>query len=128
MIALARQIVGITEPGDLPERREILEQEIGIIVDRIRSVDPGEEDDAQVELIEALDHWEAVCPAEYGRMAGSVNTTTLAYPYGAPPDPVFHEKAWPILTSMRNVDGTAEAKVIQSYNLPDFNGAEEEGN
>jgi hypothetical protein len=128
LIALARQIVGISEPGNLPEKREILEQEIVAIVDRIRSIDPGETDDAQVELIEALDHWEAVCPAEYGRMAGSVNTTTLAYPYGAPPDPVFHEKAWPILTSMRNVDGTAVAKVIQGYNLPYLDGAGEEGN
>jgi hypothetical protein len=126
LIALARQIVGISKPTELPPKRAMLEQEIDAIVDRIKDLDPGEEADAQAELIEALDHWEAYSPADFGRMAGGVDTATLAYPYGAPPDPVFHEKAWPILTSMRNVDGTAEAKVIQSYNLPELEGVEED--
>ena len=51
-------------------------------------------------------------------MGGRVTTRTLAYPYGTTPDPVFQEKSWPVLTSMRNVDGTAEAKVIASYDIP----------
>ena len=119
LIAFARLTAGISEPSELSSKRHLLEDGIKAIVERIRDIDPGEEADAEAELIEALDLWEALSPAEYGRMGGSVNTTTLAYPYGSPPDPVFHQDAWAVLTSMRNVDGTAEAKVISTYNVGD---------
>ena len=120
LIALARLVVGISEPGQLAERRQELEREVEGVFSRIRSIDPDEELDARTEIEEALDLWESVSPAEFGKMAGSVDTTTLAYPYGSPPNPVFHENAWPILTSMRNVDGTAAAKVIATYSVPEL--------
>ena len=48
-------------------------------------------------------------------MAGNVAELSLMYPFGSYPDPVFQREAWPVMTSMRSVDGTAEARVITSY-------------
>ena len=119
LIALARLTVGISKPSEISGKRDLLEQEIRLVLDRVRHIDSDEEADAETEFIQAIEHWETVSPADFGRMAGHVSTTTLAFAYGSPPDPVFHQDAWPVLTSMRNVDGTAEAKVISSYNVSD---------
>ena len=119
LIALARLTVGILKPSEISDKRDLLEQEIRLVLDRVRHIDPDEEAHAETEFIQAIEDWERVSPADFGKMAGRVNTTTLAFPYGSPPDPVFHQDAWPVLTSMRNVDGTAEAKVISSYNVSD---------
>jgi hypothetical protein len=48
-------------------------------------------------------------------MGGTPTDTTLAYPFGGYPDDQFQRDAWPIPTSMRNVDGTSEAMVVNVY-------------
>jgi hypothetical protein len=48
-------------------------------------------------------------------MGGKPEDTTLAYPFGSHPDEVFQSHAWPVPTSMRNVDGTSEARVLAIY-------------
>ena len=118
LMAISRLVVGLDDPSRISGRRDQIERELDGILDRISDVDANEEREAAEELRIALDEWEAVAPSEYGRMGGHVTTRTLAYPYGTIPDPVFQERSWPVLTSMRNVDGTAEAKVIASYDVP----------
>ena len=118
LMAISRLVVGLDDPSRISDRRNQIERELDGILDRISDIDANEEEEAAQELSTALDEWEAVAPSEYGRMGGRVATRTLAYPYGTTPDPVFQEKSWPVLTSMRNVDGTAEAKVIASYDVP----------
>ena len=117
LMAIARLVAGLDDPSRISDKRDQIQRELNNFVQRISDIDATEERDAAEELRSALDEWEAVAPSEYGRMGGRVNTRTLAYPYGTVPDPVFHEKSWPVLTSMRNVDGTAEAKVIASYEV-----------
>ena len=118
LMAISRLVVGLDDPSRISDSRDQIERELDGILDRISDVDANEEREAAEELRIALDEWEAVAPSEYGRMGGHVTTRTLAYPYGTIPDPVFQERSWPVLTSMRNVDGTAEAKVIASYDVP----------
>jgi hypothetical protein len=48
-------------------------------------------------------------------MAGPVEDQTLAFPFGGIANPVFQREAWPVMTSMRNVDGTCEARVLNVY-------------
>ena len=117
LMAISRLVVGLDDPSQVCHRRDEIQSELDFILGRIAEVDANEEREAAAELSSALDEWEAVAPSEYGRMGGAVTTRTLAYPYGTTPDPVFQEKSWPVLTSMRNVDGTAEAKVIASYDI-----------
>ncbi len=118
LMAISRLVVGLDDPSQISGSRDRIQRELDGILNRISDIDANEEQEAADELRSALDEWEAVAPQDYGRMGGRVATRTLAYPYGATPDPVFQERSWPILTSMRNVDGTAEAKVIASYDLP----------
>ena len=99
---------------------ELLETEIEVILKRVRDIDPGEADEVQEELEVALAEWGRLLPSEYGRMGGKTTTTTLAYPFGSTPDPIFQEKAWPVMTSMRNVDQGCEAKVVSTYGEVDM--------
>ena len=118
LIATARLLLGITSPTDIATYREKIEDELDLLLDRIRLIDEGEADSAAKELYQALDEWEAVSPSSYGGMGGTPDTTTLVFPYGSAPHPDYQKKAWPILTSMRNVDGTAAAMVIPEYPKP----------
>ena len=127
LIAIARLVVGLDDPSRMSDRRDQIQRELDGILNRISDIDADEEREAAEELRCALDEWEAVAPSEYGRMGGRVSTRTLAYPYGTIPDPVFQEKSWPVLTSMRNVDGTAEARVIASYDVPAAGDSESSG-
>lgn len=56
-------------------------------------------------------------------MGGTVSEQTLMYPYGSVPDDNFQREAWPVLTSMRNVDGTSAARVVNVYESPNGTGA-----
>lgn len=118
LVAVARLVLGATSPSDISTYRESIEEEFGLMLDRIKLIDEGEADSAAKEFYQALAEWEAVCPSSYGGMAGSPDTTTLVFPYGSAPHPEYQKKAWPILTSMRNVDGTAAAMVISDYPKP----------
>ncbi len=69
-----------------------IQAEIDAILSRVRDVDPGEADEVQEELEVAIAEWKQLLPSEYGRMGGKPTTTTLAYPYGSSPDPVFQDK------------------------------------
>ena len=127
LIALARLAVGLESPDELGASREAVQNELNQILDRIAEIDPDEEEEAALEFSRALDEWEATLPPDFGQMAGTATTRTLAYPYGSTPDPVFNERSWPVLTSMRNVDGTAEARVVAAYAAPAADQAEESG-
>jgi superfamily II DNA or RNA helicase len=126
LIALARLKAGVTSPDLITSLRDKVQEEIDFIVDRISNIDPDEKMEALAELEWALDEWEHSLPPDYGRMAGAVNTTTLAYPFGSNPDPIFQTEAWPVMTSMRNVDGTCSAMVLNSYRVSDDETLEEE--
>jgi hypothetical protein len=115
LVGLARQAASVEKPDQISVKRTEIETEIQFILDRIESLDPDERDDAETELREWLDFWNDYCPPEYGKMGGKVDTATLVYPAGSAPDPDHQENAWPQLTSMRNVDGTCSAQVLQVY-------------
>jgi hypothetical protein len=125
IVALARLVGGADTPTAITERRAQIENELERIVQRAEHIDPGEAMDLRLEIDKAMDEWERTSPPVYGRMAGKVETATLCYPYGSEPHAVFQRESWPVLTSMRNVDGTAEARVLVSY--PETPNTEETG-
>lgn len=115
LIALARQLAGIDQPNKINDHILKLNKEVESILKRANLVDSDEVDEARAELREWIAFWRQYRPPEYGRMGGKVNEQTLAYPFGAVPDPDFQRDAWPLLTSMRNVDGTAVGRVLNIY-------------
>lgn len=115
LIALARQLAGVTSPDMLGSCEDRIEREIEAILNRIALIDRKEMVDAREELDDWLDFWRSYLPPIYGPMAGNVDENTLAYPFGAHPDDQFQTRAWPVPTSMRNVDGTCLATVLANY-------------
>lgn len=117
LIALARQRAGVDAPDQINDHDQAMEEEVEAILTRIRNIDAKELDAASAEIDEWLSFWRQYRPATYGRMAGKVADTTLAYPFGGYRDDEFQRDAWPVPTSMRNVDGTSEARVLNVYDM-----------
>ncbi len=115
LIALARLEHRLRKPSDISGLDKCAGDIANTILNRIESIDEEERDEALFEIEEWMDEWRALAPPLFGRMGGKVDNTTLAYPYGNNPDPKFQSKSWPVLTSMRNVDGTSRARVIHTY-------------
>jgi hypothetical protein len=117
LIALARQLAGVHNPAQVNDYDDALEGEVDAILKRVHDIDAKELDSAAAEIDEWLSFWREYRPAAYGRMGGKVEDTTLAYPFGGYQDEDFQRDAWPVPTSMRNVDGTSEARVLNVYDL-----------
>ena len=124
LIALARQLAGVRRPDQLAAHMPDVEREIDAILDRAGLIDVEEVEEARSEIEEWLRFWRSYSPPEYGRMGGTVSDQTLVFPYGAVPDQQFQREAWPLLTSMRNVDGTAAGRVLNVYEAPPAEGVE----
>ena len=117
LVALTRLSAGARNPDQVAQVLERIHSEITAVLDRVDQVDPSESDDTAAELEEALEHWLKYLPPEYGVMAGGISTPTLMFAYGSKRHPEFQQKSWPVLTSMRSVDGTCEARVIDCYDV-----------
>jgi hypothetical protein len=115
LIALARQLAGVTSPDQIGARISAVSSEVDLLLNRVRLIDGAERDEALQEIEGWLTRWRNYAPGDYGWMAGNVTHETLAFPYGGEPDPEFQRLAWPLLTSMRNVDGTAVGRVVGTY-------------
>lgn len=123
LIALARLMGGVSTPELIGARRSEVAEEVSFILNRAKAVDEDEAGETQTELEDWLEFWENYRPPKYGRMGGTVSEQTLMYPYGSVPDDNFQREAWPVLTSMRNVDGTSAARVVNVYESPNGTGA-----
>jgi hypothetical protein len=115
LIALARLLAGVTTPDLIAAKEDEIREQVATIRARIESVDSRELDEALIEIEDWISFWKAYAPQEYGRMGGTPSESTLVYPFGSEPDPLYQREAWPMLTSMRNVDGTCAARVLNVY-------------
>jgi hypothetical protein len=119
LIALARLMSDVETPDKLPALEKRVAEEVHYILDRIEAIDPDEVEEAELEFRGWLADWKKILPQEYGKMGGKPDTTTLVFPFGSVRDPLYQRDAWPMMTSMRNVDGTSAAMVLNSYDAVD---------
>ena len=85
-----------------------------LIYERVQRID-NEELAQTINLIaERLNYWQNELPLEYGSF-GIMNNIPLIYPAGTNPSEEIKSRAWPTPTSMRNVDATCDAMVINNY-------------
>lgn len=113
LIALARLKLGLESPEDIDTYMDEMEELISEIVKRADSIDPSEGEGVRHQLYQWLNEWADVKPASYGQMADdSSKESTLTFPWKD--DAISHTQPahWPLLTSMRSVDGTCEASVV----------------
>ena len=118
LIAFARQLSGFEKPADISRLRDTLNNEVQFLLERISYIDKDELEDASFEISEWLNHWADYSPGAWGGMGGEPSEQTLMFPFGANSHPDFQEAAWPVMTSMRNVDGTSAARVLSTYPTP----------
>jgi hypothetical protein len=119
MIAFARLLAGISTPDLIVAKEDEFREQIDSIRARIEMVDQEELNEALAEIEEWLQFWKNYAPHEYGKMGGVPSDSTLVYPFGGVPDQAYQRDAWPMLTSMRNVDGTCAARVLNVYEVDD---------
>jgi hypothetical protein len=86
----------------------------GIIAERIGLIDEDELEPAMQLLDEKLSYWQNELPMLYGKF-GPLTDTPLMYPAGSHPSPEIRSRAWSTPTSMRNVDSTCDAIIINEY-------------
>ncbi|WP_160115943.1 helicase-related protein [Candidatus Halocynthiibacter alkanivorans] len=118
LVAVARHLCGFDSPKDIHNTTKAaqLDLELHQILDRIKDIDFDERDDAEQELQGWLSDWHQYAPTAWGKMAGKVEEASLMVPFGAQIDDPLLQAAWPVMTSMRNVDGSSSARVLSIYN------------
>jgi len=104
-------------PQPFPE--EVIKLVRQVVEQRVASVDPSETDVTLALIKDRLDHWKGVLPPRYGDFGQVQVDIPLMYPAGTEPSERWEEKAWPTLSSMRNVDATCEAAIIGMYPQPE---------
>jgi hypothetical protein len=100
-------------PNPFPSK-EVIQKVKEIILRRVSEID-NEETQKTMEMLERrLKQWHDNLPIIYGSFAQSDNLP-LMYPAGTNPSEQNQLRAWPTPTSMRNVDSTCDAIVINEY-------------
>ena len=114
--ALARQIASARSPADLRQHRTQVEEAVDRYVDRFRSTSDSAASEMREELLALLGRWIARDADEWGNMAKcSEGATTLLEPFGS----LDSEGPGSLtLTSMRSVDASCRAEVVDSYPTP----------
>jgi hypothetical protein len=127
LVAVARHLCGFKSPKDILNSSKTLklDEELKWILERIKDINGDECGDARYELENWVRDWKQYAPPAWGKMAGSVDEASLMLPFGAPADDQLLRAAWPVMTSMRNVDGSSSASVLSIYPEPEkYNGKE----
>ena len=117
VVAIARQLCGFDEPMDITNERKkaLLQSEVNILLQRARKIDPHEADDTEKEIDRIIQVWESYLPKVWGQMGKEVKDNALLKPYGDHEATQFTKGAFEALTSMRNVDGSSEAKILINW-------------
>lgn len=85
-----------------------------LIYERVKRIDEEELTKTINLIAERLNYWQNELPLEYGSF-GVMNNIPLIYPAGTNPSDDIKSRAWPTPTSMRNVDATCDAIVVNNY-------------
>lgn len=97
-----------------------------VIEERIQNVSPGDREYVLSKLDQRLTEWKYWAPEHYGTFQGLPEDPSLMYQAGQTPPDNWVNFSWPTLTSMRGVDGSAEAGVTVYFNDPaNFNASGE---
>lgn len=100
-------------PRPFPDK-DIVERVRNIILDRVSLIDEGEYEATLSQLEAKLRHWKDELPFIYGDF-GTPAQMPLMYPAGSMPTEDIRLRAWSTPTSMRNVDSTCDATIINAY-------------
>ncbi|MDA8255888.1 MAG: helicase-related protein [Betaproteobacteria bacterium] len=121
IVAMVRQFGRMTAEAQLPrpfplgKDQPLTEHIESTIRERVRAIDPEEENSVMVRYNERLQEWRAWDPAEYGGFKQIPANPPLLHPAGSNVLPEWHGHSWATMSSMRNVDATCEAEITSAY-------------
>jgi hypothetical protein len=121
MVILVRQLSEISRLANDPTEdipKLLRERIYDVIEERIQNVSPGDREDVLSKLDQRLKEWKYWLPKDYGTFQGLPEDPALMYQAGQTPPDNWINFSWPTLTSMRGVDGSAEAGVTLYFNDP----------
>lgn len=103
----------------IPPDEELRERIERIIEERVAGVDPDEREKAIEEVRAKFNHWRRIQPPRYGDCNPVLKEELpLLNPSGTIPHKKWEKPVWQTLTSMRDVDASCNARVIDSYQRP----------
>ena len=115
IVTIAKLLCNFKEPDDIQKKEKFnkLKHYIDQILERIKRIDKEEYEESKKDLNKWIDDWKTGQSNKFGTQNNrSLNTKTLCYSFGTTPHKNFHGiKAWPILSSMRDVDKETELKI-----------------
>jgi len=88
-----------------------------IISGRVSNVDPQELEPTLRLLEERVGEWSRRLPPKYSEFYHQGGELPLMYPAGISPPEEWDLKSWPTPTSMRTVDVSCDAKVLERYQV-----------
>jgi hypothetical protein len=103
-------------PQPLPAR-ELFDCIRDIVRKRVSNVDPKELEPTLKLLEERIGEWARRLPPRYGEFYPQGDELPLMYPAGISPPEEWDLKSWPTPTSMRTVDVSCDAKVVERYKV-----------
>lgn len=101
-------------PQPMPDD-ELLRSFIKILNDRISAIDPEEVSGSIKTLERRIGEWKNWLPPIYGGFNPRETNIPLMFPAGGTPPEEWASRVWFTPTSMRNVDASCEAGLIQQY-------------
>ena len=119
IVTLARYLSppNLSRPQPFPDE-DVWARVCQVIEERVTQVDPGEREETMLLLERRKQHWHNVVPPRYGNFGPVIEETPLMYPAGSVPSELWEERAWPVQSSMRDVDATCNANVLTLYPQP----------
>jgi hypothetical protein len=119
LVAACRHLQGARKPADFdpdsPEMVRFREH----LEDRVRSIDPAHLEYLMRALMKLSATWRRAPAAQWGGFGPRPEERPLMFPAGSEPREEWQNLAWPVPTSMRNVDAECRAEVLQMYPDPD---------
>jgi hypothetical protein len=122
VVALIRMLDGESlsqRPNAPPPDDELIERVRKIIARRVSQVDKQQVEAALERLNYVIGEWKRVPPSKYGDFAPPDPEEPLMYPSGSERHPAWSIRPLPTPSSMRNVDATCDAAVLQAFPEPD---------
>lgn len=121
LVTLIRQLSDISTLARDPTAgipRPLKKRIYDVIEERLQKVSPGDRDYVLAKLDQRLKEWSHWLPQDYGSFQGLSDDPSLMHQAGQTPPDTWENFSWPTLTSMRGVDGSAEAAVTLYFNTP----------
>lgn len=101
-----------------PPQADLLAKIKDLILSRVGLIDPGESLLTASMLDEIIAKWRRLQPTLYGNFGPQPDPAPMMFPAGTEPNPSWANRSTSTPSSMRNVDSSCDASVIEQYPQP----------